>query len=78
MPIVLVLLFVFLLLALGTIAATEERAGHLKVRASFPRAFSGPKLQAYHACLDRVLRTVEGLTGFTTGISEPSISFWES
>lgn len=56
----------FLGLALATVVRTEERAGHLKVRASFPRAFSSEKVQAFLQCLNVALKRIQDLTGFTT------------
>lgn len=56
----------FLALALATIISDEPRAGYLKVRASFPRAFSSEKLKVYLTCLDRVLTSIGRLTGFST------------
>ena len=56
----------FLLLTLATIISDEPRTGFLKVRASFPRAFSPAKLRTYLSCLDRVLKSVDRLTGFPT------------
>jgi hypothetical protein len=54
----------FLVLALASIIKDEPRAGYLKVRASFPRAFSPDKLRTYLTCLDRVLKSIGKLTGF--------------
>ncbi|MFY9824244.1 MAG: hypothetical protein WAM82_22910 [Thermoanaerobaculia bacterium] len=56
----------FLVLTLATIIAEEPRTGFLKVRASFPRAFSQAKLKTYLQCLDRVLKSLDRLTGFPT------------
>lgn len=56
----------FLILALASIVNSEASTGYLKVRASFPRAFSSEKLRSYLTCLDMVLKTIERLTGFTT------------
>lgn len=56
----------FLVLALASIVSREERAGFLKVRASFPRAFSSDKLGIFLSTLDDALRDVERLTGFNT------------
>lgn len=57
---------VFLVQALAAIINAEPRAGHLKLRVSFPRAFSSTKITRYLACVDRVTTRIEDLTGFPT------------
>jgi hypothetical protein len=57
---------VFLVQALATIINTEPRAGHLKLRVSFPRAFSSAKIDRYLKCIDRITTHIQDLTGFPT------------
>lgn len=57
---------VFLVQALATIINDEPRAGHIKLRASFPRAFSRDKVERFLQCIDRVTGRIQDLTGFPT------------
>jgi len=56
----------FLVQALATIINDEPRAGHVKLRVSFPRAFSSTKVERYLQCVHRVTERIQELTGFST------------
>lgn len=57
---------VFFAQALATVINAEPRAGHLKLRVSFPRAFARPKVELFFRCVQQVMARVEKLTGFPT------------
>jgi hypothetical protein len=57
---------IVMLSALASVVRRDPRVGVLKVRSSFPRAFSNQKLERFIGAFDESLRWIESRTGFVT------------